>query len=132
MVFGALSISQLSDAKFHYLYEGYNERNVAQEHKDENCVVLSDDHGYWYYDIQAFVQYNSFYWLRETEDTTCIEQMKERIVPAGEFVMYVRNTWTPEDLESFWKQNFGSEWSYELVESCSTERYFVYHCKNNQ
>lgn len=132
LVFGALSISQLSDAKFHYLYEGYNERNVAQEHKDENCVVLSDDHGYWYYDIQAFVQYNSFYWLRETEDTTCIEQMKERIVPAGEFVMYVRNTWTPEDLESFWKQNFGSEWSYELVESCSTERYFVYHCKNNQ
>ena len=132
VVFGGMSLVQLSGANFHYLYEGYNERNVAQEYKDENCVVLSDDHGYWYYDTQALIQYNAFYWLKETDNEAYVETLKERVVPEGEFVLYVRNTWTPEELEDFWSKNFGPEWSYEEYESCNTERYIVYHCQKSE
>lgn len=131
IIFGTLSVSQLLGAKFHYLYEGYNERNVAQEHKDENCVVLSDDHGYWYYDIQAFTQYNSFYWLKETDNAGHIATIKERVEQTGEFVLYVRNTWSLEELETFWAKNFGQEWTYDLYENCNTERYIVYHCEKS-
>lgn len=131
LVFGLISVMQLSDASFHYLYEGYNENNVAQGYQDENCVVISEDHGYWYYDIQAFTQYESFFWLRDFEDQAALENVRSRVVPAEEFVLYIRNTWTSQEIQEFFQKNFEEEWSLELQESCNSERYMIYHCKKN-
>ena len=128
ILFAGISMKQLSTSSFHYLYENYQESNVAQDYTDEYCVVISEDHGYWYYDVQALTQYRGFYWLRDTEDQDLVENAFEVVVPEGEFVLYARNTWTPEQIVDYVHKNFGNEWSCQNLQK-NSERYFIYHCQ---
>ena len=129
LIFASISIRQLSTSSFHYLYEGYQKYNVAQDYTDEYCVVISDDHGNWYYDIQALTQYRAFYWLRDTENTALMDEIIEKIEPEGKFVLYGRNTWTQGEIIEYIKTHFGENWSCDLIESCGNERFLIYHCR---
>ena len=128
LLFAGISVGKLSTSSFHYLYEGYQENNVAQDYTDEYCVVISDDHGYWYYDIQALTQYKSFFWLRDTENTAFMDEIMEKIEPEGKFVLYGRNTWSQEEINDYVNKNFGSGWNCRQLEEYKNERFFIYHC----
>lgn len=129
LFFTGLSIKQLCTSSFPYLYEGYNKNNVAQDYVNESCIVISDDHGYWYYDLQALTQYKRFYWLRDTENETLIKNALEVVSEEGEFVLYGRNTWTQGEIIEYIKTHFGENWSCDLIESCDNERFLIYHCR---
>ena len=128
VLFGTISISQLINMPFHYLYVGYNQQNVAEEYTDDYCVVISDNHGYWYYDLQALTQYKSFFWLMDTENESLIENITEKVFPEGEFVLYGRNTWSEQEIVDYIHKNFGDNWICDKQAACSHERFVIYHC----
>lgn len=129
LVFGALSIKQVSTTPFYYLFEDFNSKNVAEEYTDEKCVIISENHGYWYYDLQALTQYEAFYWLKDYEDESCLEGLRDRLAFSENFVLYVTNTWSIFDVQNFLEENFEENWKLELQESCDSERYWIYHCE---
>lgn len=128
LFFTALSVKQLSEYSFHYLYEGYQKNNVAQDHTDEYCIVISDDHGYWYYDLQALSQYRGFYWLKDTDHIELMDNIVEKIDPEGEFVLYGKNTWSQEEITEYISKYFGTGWNCEKLEEYNNERFMIYHC----
>lgn len=129
LIFGGLAVAQLVTQPFDYLYEGYQKRNVAEEYTNEYCMVISDDTGYWHYDLQALTQYQSFYWLKDIENQELVENIAEKIEPENSFVLYSRNTWDQEEIYEYINENFGGDWIFELQENCNNARFLIYHCR---
>ena len=129
LIFGSLAVIQLTTQPIDYLYEGYQKSNVAEQYTDEYCMVISDDTGYWHYDLQALIQYKSFYWLKDMDNMELLENIAEKLESENSFVLYGRNTWNLEEIFSYINENFGEEWTFSLQEDCNNERFLIYHCQ---
>ena len=109
--FGGLSAIHMALSGIPYTYEKnpYNieRRAVVEEYKDSYALYISDNKGCHYYDaVQMLEEYKGYYYVY---DLTSVEQTKkdmEILEDENNLIIYVKNTRTIEEAESFVQEVF--------------------------
>lgn len=109
--FGGLSLIHMVHSGIPYTYEknqdNIERRAVVEEYQDHYALYISDNKGCHYYDaVQMLKEYKGYYYVY---DLTSVEQTKkdmEILEDENNLIIYVKNTRTIEEAESFVQEVF--------------------------